>query len=183
MSSNLVKVSKFLSYVLRHKPGDIGITLEEGGWVDLDLLIERAIKHGHRLDRHLVEKVVRENDKQRFSISDDGLKIRANQGHSIKVDLQLPEIEPPALLYHGTATRFIDSIKTKGLLPGSRHHVHLSSDEETAAAVGKRHGKPIVLVIDSCGMSKKGLKFYQSANGVWLTDSVSIEYILDVKEV
>lgn len=178
MNKQHEKVSKFLSYVLRHQPEAIGLTLDSEGWADIGALISCAAKHNQRLDMSLIQAVVDTNDKKRFSISEDGLKIRAAQGHSTnQVNLSYQEQVPPEYLYHGTATRFIDSIHEKGLIAGSRHHVHLSSNEQTAIAVGQRHGKPVILKIKAAAMHQQGFKFYLSDNGVWLTDAVPVEFI------
>lgn len=167
----LEKTSKFLSFVLRHKPEAIGLELDPNGWVDLAELMEKASPE-ISLDRDLIEQVVASSDKQRFALSDDGERIRANQGHSVKVDLELKPKDPPAVLYHGTATRFLPSILKEGLRPGQRHHVHLSTDVETARSVGKRHGDPVILCISATEMHLKGHLFFLSDNGVWLTDEV-----------
>jgi len=167
----LEKTSKFLSFVLRHKPEAIGLELDPNGWVDLAELMEKASPE-ISLDRDLIEQVVASSDKQRFALSDDGERIRANQGHSVKVDLELSPMDPPAVLYHGTATRFLQSILKEGLRPGQRHHVHLSTDVETARSVGKRHGDPVILCISATEMHLKGHLFFLSDNGVWLTDEV-----------
>lgn len=178
MSDDLTKISKFLSLVLRHKPDEIGLTLDENGWANVDNLIRLANERGgRRLSRELIERVVAENDKKRFALSDDGLRIRANQGHSIEVDLALPAVEPPEFLYHGTATRFLDSIRASGLTSGNRQHVHLSVDTATATKVGQRHGKPHVLTIRAGEMHRSGMVFHCSDNGVWLTLSVPVEFI------
>ncbi len=185
MDRQLVKTSKFLSYVLRHRPQAIGLHLDEQGWAVIDELLEKAhsagsvpaISHGRKLDRALIEEVVVANDKQRFSLSADGIKIRANQGHSIKVDLGLTAVSPPSRLFHGTATKFMESINRLGLKPRRRHHVHLSIDYKTAVAVGSRHGIPVVLHIDAAQMETDGIEFYISENGVWLTDEVAPQYI------
>ncbi|CAI2485090.1 RNA 2'-phosphotransferase [Serratia fonticola] len=178
MNSQNQDVSKFLSYVLRHQPESIGLTLDSEGWANIDLLIASAAKTGRILDRHLIESVVENSDKKRFSISDDGGYIRAVQGHSSKqVDINYEEQTPPQYLYHGTATRFIASIHQDGLLAGSRQYVHLSADITTATAVGQRHGKPVVLTIDALAMYHNGFKFYQADNGVWLTATVPLKFI------
>lgn len=176
-SVNLTKTSKFLSLVLRHEPEAIGLTLDANGWADLDELVRLANADGKPVTRELIEQVVRDSDKQRFAISEDGARIRANQGHSIEVDLELTPLPPPATLYHGTATRFAKSIRNLGLVKQSRQHVHLSSDPATATKVGSRHGKAVVLTIRAGEMHARGLSFYQSANGVWLTDAVAAEFI------
>ena len=177
MSDLLRNTSKFLSLILRHNPEKIGITLNENGWADVEELITRTRRMGRKLDMALLEKVVAENDKKRFSFNESKTMIRANQGHSIKVDVELPPTVPPNTLYHGTASRFIESIKSKGLVKGKRLHVHLSSNHSTAAAVGKRHGSPVVLEVDSLAMYNNGHIFYLSENGVWLTESVPVEYL------
>lgn len=170
-NQDFTKVSKFLSFVLRHKPKAINLTLDDQGWASVDDLIEKA-KPQITLTPTLIRQVVIDNDKKRFSLSDDNQYIRANQGHSVKVDLKLIPEKPPAVLYHGTATRFLDSIKREGLKPGKRHHVHLSSDIETATAVGKRYGKPAILEIPAGAMHQQGFKFFLSENKVWLTEYV-----------
>lgn len=174
---NLTRVSKFLSLVLRHKPEVAHITLDENGWVDVDQLIAGAKRAGTHLDRRLIEEVIATNDKKRFVLSEDGMRIRANQGHSIKVNLDLKPKKSPEKLYHGTATRFIGSIQREGLVKGKRHHVHLSPDAATARNVGQRHGKPAILTIDAGEMHRKGYEFYLSENGVWLTDHVPVRFI------
>ena len=178
MDKRLIKTSKFLSLVLRHKPETIQLKLDENGWAEVEELITKANRAGIRLDEQLLHQVVIQNDKKRFLFNEDATRIRANQGHSISVDLELAAIEPPEVLYHGTAARFLGSIKAKGLVSRGRQHVHLSRDRETAISVGRRHGKPVVLVIKSGEMSELEYKFYQSANGVWLTDKVPVEYII-----
>lgn len=177
MKPQHVKISKFLSYVLRHKPEAIGLTLEEGGWVAVDKLLQALDAAGKPVTRELLEEVVRTNEKQRFAFSDNGTKIRASQGHSIAVDLGLEAVVPPDTLYHGTAIRFLDSILLTGLQPQRRHHVHLSPDEQTALRVGQRHGKPIILRVDSGTMYADGHTFFLSANGVWLTAHVPPSYL------
>ncbi|MGO1073040.1 RNA 2'-phosphotransferase [Lysobacter sp. CA199] len=174
---SLTKTSKFLSLVLRHAPETIGLSLDANGWADIEELIDLANANGKPVTRALIDEVVRDNDKQRFAISEDGLRIRANQGHSIEVDLALTALEPPATLYHGTATRFAKSIRNLGLVKQSRQHVHLSSDQATAIKVGGRHGKPLVLRIRAGEMHAGGIAFFRSENGVWLTDTVAPEFI------
>lgn len=179
MSKQLDKTSKFLSYILRHQPEAIGIILDSDGWVNIDSLIKQANQHGELLTQELIAQVVKTSDKKRFTISDDGLKIRAAQGHSTQqVKINHVEHMPPEFLYHGTATRFIDSIKKQGLVAGIRHYVHLSSDERTAKKVGERHGKPIVLKVESLQMYQQGFKFYLADNGVWLTNAVPHTFII-----
>jgi putative RNA 2'-phosphotransferase len=178
MSDRIVDTSKFLSYVLRHQPDAIGIALDSEGWTDIAVLISAAAQHGRRLDDALIEEVVRSNDKKRFALSSDGLRIRAVQGHSTNtVQLQHVETAPPPVLYHGTATRFLDAIRREGLRAGARHHVHLSQDHATAVAVGTRHGKPLVLRIDAAAMAMDGFRFFLSENGVWLTNEVPPAYL------
>lgn len=177
MQNRTVKISKFLSLVLRHKPEEIGITLDAAGWVPVAELLNACHTRGFSIRREELEEVVSSNDKQRFAFSEDGLLIRASQGHSVAVQLEYQPLVPPPTLYHGTATRFVDSIKEQGLVKGKRHHVHLSSDEATAVKVGARHGKAVVLLIESLHMHKDGFLFYQSENGVWLTQQVPAAYI------
>lgn len=177
-SKLLTETSKFLSYVLRHEPQAIGLSLDQEGWADVDALIAAANQHGRQLDRALIEQVVETNEKKRFALSADGGLIRAVQGHSTEsVAISFEERTPPAVLYHGTATRFLDSIREQGLRPGSRHHVHLSEDVATATSVGQRYGKPVVLTVDAARMHAQGFKFYQAQNGVWLTPDVPAEFI------
>lgn len=171
------KLSKLLSLVLRHQPEHIGLALDDEGWADVNSLIERANAHGASLNHELLEELVRDNDKQRFILSADGSRIRANQGHSVQVDLGLSPAEPPSILFHGTADRNLASIETRGLLKGERHHVHLSAEETTARNVGKRYGRPIVLRVDAAAMHAGGHVFFRSANGVWLTEHVPAEFL------
>ena len=177
MTPPLVRISKFLSLVLRHDPGKIGLALDAAGWADVDELIAAAARAGVEIDRETLARVVAENDKQRFALSPDGDRIRANQGHSVRVDLGLEPQTPPEVLYHGTAARFVDSIRASGLHAASRTHVHLSPDEDTARRVGQRHGKPVVLRVAAGRMHCDGRPFFRSENGVWLTDAVPAEYI------
>lgn len=170
------KIGKFICLILRHKPEVIGIELDKNGWANIDELIEGVKKKYPDFNREKLEHIVETDNKQRYSVSGDKSKIRARQGHSINVDVELKELEPPEFLYHGTADRFLDSIMKKGLVPGSRLYVHLSKDEETAVKVGKRHGKPVVLKIEAKRMSENGFIFYLSENEVWLTKSVPAEY-------
>jgi putative RNA 2'-phosphotransferase len=171
------ELSKFLSYVLRHAPESIGVVLDAQGWTGVDELIAKATASGRRIDRPGLERVVLESDKKRFTLSDDGQRIRAAQGHSVEVSLGKPATVPPTILYHGTATRFLASIRDTGLRPGSRQQVHLSKDEGTALKVGERHGKPVVLKVAAGQMSADGHKFYVADNGVWLTDHVPAQYL------
>lgn len=172
-----IKTSKYLALVLRHKPEKIGLTLDEHGWADVDELIEKTVHSGRKLDKESLEYIVRTNDKQRYAFNDDHTKIRANQGHTIPVDVELKESVPPDVLYHGTAESSLPSIMDKGLLKMKRLYVHLSKDVSTAIKVGQRHGKPVVLLVDNGRMYKDGYKFYLSANGVWLTEHVPTEFL------
>jgi len=178
MPDQTKETSKFLSFVLRHRPEEIGLQLDEAGWASVEELLDACTKAGRTLTREELEHIVATSDKKRFSFSEDRLHIRANQGHSLQVDLGYTPCEPPAVLYHGTARRFLESIQREGLNKGKRHHVHLSSDAVTAARVGSRHGKPIVLRIMSDQMHADGYLFYLSANSVWLTDRVPPAYIV-----
>ena len=171
------RIGKFLSLVLRHSPETIDIELDEQGWANVKELIEKCKKHRYHFSMEDLIEIVETNDKQRYAFNEKRNKIRANQGHSIDIDLALSPIKPPEFLYHGTATRFLDSIQKEGIVKGSRQHVHLSKDKETATKVGSRHGKPIVLTILSGKMDEDGILFYQADNGVWLTDYVDTKYI------
>jgi putative RNA 2'-phosphotransferase len=175
--SDLVRVSKFLSLVLRHEPAKFGLVLDEAGWTSVAALLEACARHGHTLDRAALAEVVATSDKKRFALDPSGERIRANQGHSVEVDLGYEPASPPARLYHGTATRFLDAIRAGGLLKMQRHHVHLSANETTARAVGQRHGKPAVLIIDAAAMVAGGASFFLSANGVWLVEQVPARFI------
>jgi putative RNA 2'-phosphotransferase len=172
-----IHVSKFLSRHLRHAPADLGLTLEPGGWVPIDALLAGAAAAGMRITRDELDEVVRSSDKQRFAVDETGTKIRANQGHSVEVDLQLDPSEPPSELFHGTPERNVAVILRDGLRRMARHHVHLSPDTETATKVGQRHGKPVILIVDAAGMRAAGHLFYRSANGVWLVDEVPAQYL------
>ena len=169
-------MSKFISLILRHHPEAAYIELDEHGWAEVDKLIEGIRRTGKRINRELLEEIVRTDNKQRYSFNEDKTYIRANQGHSVPVDVGLKEQEPPVFLYHGTAAGFLASIEREGLKPMGRLYVHLSKDVETAVNVGKRHGKPIVLKIHSGDMYRDGQTFYLSENGVWLTKKVVPEY-------
>lgn len=172
-----IQTSKFLALVLRHKPQKIGLVLDEHGWADVDELIEKTVRSGRELDRVSLEYIVRTNDKKRYAFNKDHTKICASQGHTIPVDVELEETVPPDVLYHGTAESSLPSIMAKGLLKMKRLYVHLSKDVSTAIKVGQRHGKPVVLLVDSGRMYKDGYKFYLSANGVWLSDHVPVDYL------
>ena len=173
----IVATSKLLSYVLRHRPDSIGLALDAHGWAGVDDLLARLAAAGHAVDLALIERVVADNDKQRFAFSEDRTRIRASQGHSVKVDLALAEAEPPPVLYHGTASRFLKAILAEGLRASGRHHVHLSADVDTAMRVGARHGFPAILRVDTQRMRADGLAFYRSDNGVWLTEAVLPRYL------
>ncbi len=172
-----MRASRLLSLVLRHRPDRLGLTLDAGGWVAVDSLLAGARRAGVALDRPTLDRVVRENDKRRFALSDDGRRIRASQGHSVPVELGLAPEPPPETLYHGTAERSVDAIHREGLVAGSRTHVHLSADEVTAAAVGRRHGRPVVLRVAAGAMHRAGHPFVRSANGVWLARAVPPEFL------
>jgi putative RNA 2'-phosphotransferase len=177
MKNQLVRTSKFLSLVLRHKPETIGIELDAQGWTSVSDLLQALSRSSHPLSLSELQEVVRSNDKQRFSFNEDQSRIRASQGHSLTIDLGYEEAVPPAILFHGTSERFLTSIRQQGLIKGQRHHVHLSTDTEVARNVGKRYGKPVVLSIASEQMNKDGHLFFRSANSVWLTERVPVEYI------
>lgn len=174
-SSDLIKTSRYISMLLRHKPEAAGITLDEYGWAKVDELIA-GVSKTHLLDMDILEEIVATDDKQRYSFNENKTLIRANQGHSINVDVQLEEYVPPAYLWHGTGVKYVDDIKKDGLKPKSRLYVHLSPDYETAHNVGCRHGQPYIFKINTKKMSDDGFKFYKSVNGVWLTKYVPIDY-------
>lgn len=174
-------ISKLMSLVLRHRPAVIGVELDKNGWLGVDELIEGVNTKGLKLDRELLEEIVETNDKKRFAFSEDGTKIRANQGHSIKVDVELKEQVPPEFLYHGTVAKFMRAIQKEGLKSMSRQHVHLSEDLKTAMRVGSRRGVPKILVVKSGEMHTDGHTFYRSENGVWLTDHVAPKYFEERK--
>jgi putative RNA 2'-phosphotransferase len=169
------KISKRLSYILRHAPDSVGLVLDENGWASVHDLMS---KFGGPLSIGDLNEVVETNEKKRFAFNDDLTKIRASQGHSIEVDLAYQPTTPPEFLFHGTATRFLDSIKKEGLLKGSRHHVHLSLDAVTARKVGSRHGSPFILTVKSRDMYEAGYAFFVSENDVWLTDHVPTQFIV-----
>ena len=178
MSKQHTETSKFLSFVLRHEPHAIGLTLDCEGWADIATLIAGARQSGRELDETLIRAIVASSDKKRFAISADGVSIRAVQGHSTEsVSMTYTEKVPMEFLYHGTASRFLEFILKEGLKPGKRHHVHLSEDVQTATAVGQRYGKPVLLKIETLRMHQQGFKFYQAENGVWLTDNVPVIFI------
>ena len=171
------RISKRLSYVLRHHPEEVGIILDAQGWVTIDALLNGLAAHGTAITRTELEKVVVNNSKQRFSISDDGLRIRASQGHSVVVELGYAPTTPPAVLYHGTVERNLESIHAAGLEKRGRHHVHLSATLEAARQVGRRHGRPVVLTVDAARMHAAGYVFYFTPNGVWLVDAIPPCYL------
>ena len=175
--TDLVRTSKFLSQHLRHRPEAIGIVLERGGWVGVDALLTACARHGHPISREQLGQVVRQDSKRRFSYDENGERLRANQGHTTTALLEFEVVIPPALLYHGTAIRFLPDILASGLSRMNRHHVHLSGDLGTAAKVGRRHGQLALLDVWARAMSQAGLIFYRSANGVWLTDRVPVEFL------
>ena len=171
------QTSKFLSLVLRHRPESIGIRLDEAGWTSVDELLTRMRRHGRALSRKQLEQIVRTNDKRRFALSEDGTRIRANQGHSVKVELGYESADPPEILYHGTPERFVPSILREGLNKGERHHVHLHADRQVAKTVGKRRGRPVILVIRAKDLNEAGHEFFVTPNQVWLTDHVPPSFI------
>jgi putative RNA 2'-phosphotransferase len=174
---DVVRVSKRLSYVLRHRPESVGIQLDEAGWVPVDDLLTALGTAGLPLTREQLDHVVATNDKRRFAFDSDGERIRASQGHSVAVDLGYSPTQPPPVLFHGTADGTVCSVLAEGLCPGRRHAVHLSCDVATARAVGARHGRPVVLRVDAAGMAAEGAVFTRSANGVWLTDAVPARHL------
>jgi putative RNA 2'-phosphotransferase len=172
-----VRVSKYLSAHLRHRPERIGLTLDRGGWVPVDDLLTAAARDGFPITRDELERVVANSDKQRYAFDQDGRRIRANQGHSVAVELDLPVAEPPDVLFHGTVERSLPAIRREGLSPMARHDVHLSADQETARRVGARRGTPVILTVDAAAMVADGHTFRLSANGVWLVSAVPPEYL------
>jgi putative RNA 2'-phosphotransferase len=175
--TRLVKISKYLSKHLRHQPERLGLTLAPGGWVSVEQLLRACARHQFSITHDELNEVVARNDKQRFSFDETGTLIRANQGHSVPVDLQLEPIAPPEMLYHGTGQRSVEAILREGLRKMNRHHVHLSPDMETALRVGRRHGIPVVFKVAAQRMHQAGSVFYCSANGVWLVDQVPPHYL------
>ena len=177
MSRQLKHISKLMSLVLRHQPAEIGLHLDEHGWASVQELVEKMEAKGITVNIETIETIVATNDKKRFAFNADKTRIRASQGHSIEVELNLPGTTPPDVLYHGTTGKFLESILVNGLQKQSRQHVHLSATIETATAVGSRHGKPLILTIHAKAMNEAGFKFYLSENNVWLTDKVPKEYM------
>jgi len=173
---NATQISKLISLVLRHHPEKLGLTLDGHGWADTKALI-KAINTIQPFDMEQLEIIVQTDNKQRYTFSPDKTRIRANQGHSIPVDLELMPRTPPAILWHGTGERFVSAIMREGLKPMSRQYVHLSADSDTAMKVGRRHGRPVLFNVDAARMAGDGLLFYRSVNGVWLTDSVPPQYL------
>ena len=181
MERTLIEWSRLLAMVLRHKPQAVGIELDAYGWADVSAIVKAFSQMGV-FTLTILKEIVRDDEKQRYSFNEDGTKIRANQGHSVKVDVELTEAVPPPVLYHGTGTKYVDSINKEGLLPRQRLYVHLSSDVETALKVGKRHGVPFVYEVLSGEMARASYKFYLSANGVWLTKCVPVKFLRSLKE-
>lgn len=171
------RISKFLSLVLRHQPETIGIVLDENGWTDVSVLLEKSKSSGLQFDFEILKHVVDTNSKKRFAFNQTFDKIRASQGHSFEVELGYKPQSPPDMLYHGTGEKSVDSILRTGLDKRSRQHVHLSKDIETAMNVGQRHGKPVVLIVLAAEMHRDGFQFFISDNGVWLTDAVPVKYL------
>lgn len=180
MTKDDKKTSKYISLILRHKPETIGISLDEHGWAYVQELI-KGVSKTYPLDMDGLVRIVEEDEKQRYSFNDDRTLIRANQGHSFPVDVELEEVIPPEILYHGTGEKYVSCIDKQGLIPKSRLYVHISGDEDTAIAVGKRHGKPVVYKIRSGEMNRAGFKFFRSVNGIWLTKKVPKKYLEKVK--
>lgn len=177
MRKDHTRISKFLSLVLRHRPERISIQLDEQGWVPVDELLAAMRKHAFPLSLDVLREIVSTNDKQRFAFSEDGSRIRASQGHSVKIDLAYKALQPPEILFHGTARKFLPSIRQHGLVKKRRHHVHLSPDRETARKVGQRHGEAVILEVQSGEMYRAGMSFFQSENGVWLVEAVAVKYL------
>jgi len=170
-------LSKLLSYILRHKPGEYEIVLDENGYTNVDELINKLNAHNENINFEILQHIVDTNNKKRFAFNNDLTKIRASQGHSVDVELGYREQQPPDILYHGTVEKFLAAIMKEGLQKMQRHHVHLSADKTTAIKVGERRGKPVILEIKACEMFSAGYKFYLSDNGVWLTDHVLARFI------
>ena len=178
---NNTEVSKFISLILRHKPEVIGISLDEHGWADVSELIA-GVSRTCPLNMERLEEIVRTDRNQRYSFNEDHTKIRANQGHSIPVDVELKQADPPDVLYHGTGEKYADSIRRMGLIPKSRLYVHLSGDTAAAVNVGKRHGRPVVFRVDTRKMKEDGFVFFLSANGVWLIKQVPVRYLTELSD-
>ncbi len=182
MSDKHKKTSKFLSLVLRHQPELVGVTLDAAGWVSVADLLDGCRRQGHAISPDELREIVRTSDKQRFALSEDGTRIRANQGHSVPVELGYEPATPPEVLYHGTAQKYLDPIRREGLKKGERHHVHLSERVETARAVGSRHGRLVLLEVAAGRMTRDGHTFHRTPNGVWLTDHVPVEYLKEMQK-
>lgn len=181
--SNDTELGKYIALILRHKPETIEASLDEHGWMEVDTLINGINSHSnHHIDMERLERIVKEDNKGRYSFGEDKLLIRANQGHSVSVDVEMPEMTPPDILYHGTGEKFVASIDEQGLIPKSRLYVHLSKDIETASKVGSRHGHPVIYEVMSGKMAADGYKFYLSANGVWQTKSVPTQYLKKIQK-
>ena len=178
MTDARTALSRRLSYVLRHNPASIGVELDEAGWVDVDELLDALAVAGVTVNRVELTEIVRGSDKQRFALDNETNRIRANQGHSLPVELGLSPVEPPSVLYHGTTASSLESITKQGLKRGDRNHVHLSPDEATARRVGARRGLPIILTIAAAAMHADGHAFYVTANGVWLTKAFPPVYLV-----
>ena len=179
---NLNNLGRYISLILRHKPDVIGISLDEHGWANVDELINGINNTNTHINMEILEEIVRTDNKQRYSFNEDKTLIRANQGHSIPVDVELEAVEPPEYLYHGTGQKYVESIDEQGLVPKSRLYVHLSKDEETAINVGTRHGNPIIYIVQSGQMFKDGYEFFKSVNGVWLIKHVPTKYLTKKNE-
>ena len=177
MKMSLTSTSKFVSLILRHKPETIGIQLDEHGWANVDGLIA-GISKTRKFNREMLEEIVRTDNKQRFTFNEDKTKIRANQGHSVPVDVELPAAIPPETLWHGTGEKYVASIDQQGLIPKGRLYVHLSSDAATATKVGSRHGKPVLYIVKTKDMYDDGYSFFLSKNGAWLTKEVPVKYLI-----
>ncbi len=173
---NLIKISRFISLILRHKPETIGITLDEHGWANVEELIV-GVNKKYLIDIQILEKIVNEDNKNRYSFNEDKTMIRANQGHSIPVDVELKKLNPPDILYHGTGEKYVESTERQGLIRKNRLYVHLSDNIEIAEKVGKRHGKPVIYEIDCKKMIEDGIEFFKSENNVWLVESVPVKYL------
>ncbi len=182
LSPTEIAISKYIALILRHDPEVIGIRLDEHGWANVEELINGIAKK-HPIDMTLLEKIVAEDNKQRYSFNEDKTLIRANQGHSVSVDVELKQMEPPDVLYHGTGEKYAPFIDEEGLISKSRLYVHLSSDVKTATLVGKRHGKPCIYAVDAARMKKEGYDFYISANNVWLTKSVPVCFLSKLEHI
>lgn len=181
MANKLTKLGKFISLILRHNPKIIGIELDKNGWADVNELINGINQSGNneekRINFEILEEIVKNNNKKRYEFNEDFSKIRACQGHSIDIDLELTEVKPPKVLYHGTAERFLPQIRKEGIKKITRQFVHLSETKETAYDVGKRHGKPFIIKVLAGKMHEEGNKFFISKNGVWLTDNIEVKYL------